>query len=117
MVAGEIKVAGAAGNADALFDAVEEFILPQFLSHLAVQGMHTVRQAVEFIEKLAQSRPVNARGVLQRRQGTHLPFKFLHDLGLEVGAVEDIEDVEKAGQRIAAVPLGWAFETRGEFIE
>ena len=93
VIAGKIKVAGATGDADTLFDTVQKFILPQFLSDLAVQGMHAIHQSVEFIKKLTQSRPIHARGMFQGRQGGHLPFKFLHDLGLQVGTVEDIQDV------------------------
>ena len=117
MITGEIEVAGAAGDADALLDAVQKFILSQFLPDLAMQGMHAVHQGIELIEKLAQARPIDPRGVFQRRQSGHLPFQLLHDLGLQVGAIEDIQDIEQAGQCVAAIPFRPTFETREKFIE
>src|SRR3569623_871644 len=117
MVGGQVEVAGAARDAQALFDAVEKLVLAQLLSHLAVQGVHAVDQLVEFVEQLAETGAIDAGRVLQRGEGAHLPFELFHHLGLEVGAVEDGENVEQADERIAAVPHRRPFEVSEKFLE
>src|SRR3569833_2322590 len=117
VITAQVVVAGAARYAHALFDAVEEFVLPQLLSHLAVQGVHAIDQAVEFVEQFPQARAVDARRVFVRGERAHLPLEFFHYLGLEVGAIEEGEDVEQAHERIAAVPHRRAFDVGEEFVE
>src|SRR3569623_1390644 len=117
MVGGQVEVAGAARDAQALFDAVEKLVLAQLLAHLAVQGVHAVDQLVEFVEQRAETGAIDAGRVLQRGEGAHLPFELYHHLGLEIGAVEDGENVEQADERIAAVPHRRPFEVSEEFLE
>ena len=93
-----VEFAYAAGDAGALLDAHQPFVLAQFLADLARHLKKFRRRAVDLPEDSVKGFLRNLGVVAQRLERLLLPFEFLQQVGFEVGATRDLQNLEEAQQ-------------------
>ena len=89
----------AAGNAGALLDRHQPFVLPQVLADAALHREQG-RGGLLDVPQHARERVLgNFRVVAEGQQDLLLALEFLQQVGLQVGAAGDLEDLEQRQQR------------------
>jgi hypothetical protein len=109
IVLGQVEAAGAAGEAAALGDALEKFVLADALADGALQVAQALDGGVDLGEETLQGLAADARFVADALQGGGLTVEFLDELGLDVGAGADGGDIQQGldqGPRGPGVVLG-----------
>ena len=99
VIRGQIELAHAAGDAGALLDGHQPLVFSQVCSDLPRLREQASRDGVDFgkhrVERLGLD-----RGVMPERcQQLTLPLELLQDVGLEIGARGDVDDLEQREQR------------------
>ena len=98
MVSGQIKFAGAAGNADAAANGGEPIVFGQGMADLTVQLFKLKKAVLHVIQRLQQRRFGNGWIALVAAEALFLAIQIAHDLGLEIGAANHIENLEQRDQ-------------------
>ena len=98
MVSGQIKFAGAAGNANAAADGGEPIVFGQGMADFSVQLLKLEKAVLHVIQRLQQGRFGNGRIALVTAKALFLAIQIAHDLGFEIGSADHIENLEQRDQ-------------------
>ncbi|MNS92764.1 hypothetical protein D3C72_1269090 [compost metagenome] len=99
IVGRQVELAGAAGDDRAAADAGQPLVVGQQLAGLAHGLVEHGDALLDLADDGVQCLLVDLRAGAQRRQCLALAFQFLDQVGLEVGAAGDVNDLEQRGQR------------------
>ena len=110
VVAGQIEGAGAAGNARAIADGHQPFVLDQQLTGftilLAQLGVGGVDLTNDFVEHLDGNHRAGAVGV----ELLTLALQVFEQIRLQIGARSHIHDLEKRGDRKMVIDIAVALQ-------
>ena len=96
MVLGEVKITAASGNAAALHYGGQEFVVAQIVSNLSIHSIDLMDRLFQIIQNQPQRLHVDLRLLAHSFQIADMPFKFLEDFRLQVGATENTYDTKQA---------------------
>ena len=117
VIRGQIEFAHAAGNAGALLDRHQPFVLAQILTDLAGHVEQRRTRLLDFGNDLIQHVLGDFRIVAERQQHLFLPLQFLQQVRFQVGAARDLEDFEQREQRGVVIDRILAGEKEARAIE
>ena len=90
----QVEAAGAAGDAAALHNALDEVVLPQRLGDLAPQPVDLLRHLLQLLQHPAQRPDVHSRLPPYALQHGCVPVQLFEYLGLDIGAGGDAQNVQ-----------------------
>ena len=99
VVGRKVELARAAGDPGALLDGHQPIVFPQVLADAALHRKQRRGRLLD-VAQHARERVLRDLGVVaERQQHLLLALEFLQQVGLQVGAAGDLEDLEQRQQR------------------
>ena len=95
MVGREIKLAGAARNAGTLLDPHQPVVVAKMLADFAGLREQAPARDIDLGEHRIERHRLDRGVVLEWCKQLSLPFQLLQDVGLQIGASGDIDDLEQ----------------------
>ena len=117
VVGRNVELAHAPRDAGTLLDAHQPFIVAQRLADLAGVLAQQARGLFDFLNDFVEDVFSNRGVAAQAFHDDLLAIEFLQQVGLQLGAVDDVEDLENTDQRRVVVELVVATQVMLRFDE